>query len=412
VRPAAASNPPDAKTPAWAAKLITIRFGGGTVREYMEQIQTAVAPATINVTFEGNAAKAKLPPVDLVNVSVQSAMDVLSRMGGGGGPGMGRAYRATLISGSAVPDETPVYAVGEINPNPGMMRQLSPMNGVANQVLSIADAIGDPNAGGVDARSILQAIESAVEAATRDGDGAAIIKFHEPTATLVVSGTQWQCSVAAEVVQNLSKTGKQKATQRLAFDLPSTKIVPLSHANAAEVVEAINSVFRGRPGELTEVVAATGEGNSLTITSPPRLLVGAQAIISLLDRPEPPAAVRNAKEVLHTASLELHAVREQMARAKDESAVQSAELRKRIADAEVQATEAKQANAIAEVRMPEMKKQFEELRERFNNVSSSYKSIVGAIGDKDTKISELQKRNQELQADLTTLRAELAKLKK
>jgi len=404
VRPAAASNPPDAKTPAWAAKLITIRFGGGTVREYMEQIQTAMAPATINVTFEGNAAKAKLPPVDLINVSVQSAIDLLSRMGGGGGPGMGRAYRAALISGSSVADETPVYSVGEMN-NGGM-------NGYSTQVLSIADAIGDPNAGGVDARSILQAIESAVEAATRDGDGAAIIKFHEPTATVVVSGTPWQCEVAKDVAQKLSTTGTLRAMQRLAPDVPSTQIIPLSHVKAAEVVEAINSVFRGRPGELTEVVAAIGEGNSLTITGPPRLLVGAQAIISLLDRSEPPAAVRSANESRRASEMHRDAVSIQMAQARSEFTVQSAELRNRVANAEAQATEAKQANAIADVRMHEMKKQFEELRERFTNVDISYQSAASTLRSSQTQLLELQKRNQELQADLNTLRAELAKLKK
>jgi hypothetical protein len=186
--------------------LVTVKFPGGSLRDYIGAVQKAAAPADVNVVPPPDANDVKLPEISLKGVTVRSALEavqwaVFDNAGSS-------AYQVYVNVNDG--DTSPVYAVYRTN-NPTVLdaRRRAQEHGQQQiEVFSIRELIeprpGTNNEQANAARSnVLGAIETALRMQQDDGQQPPDVKLHQETSLLIVRGTPDQINIVRNVLARM-----------------------------------------------------------------------------------------------------------------------------------------------------------------------------------------------------------------
>lgn len=169
-----------APTAAPAPKLITIKFGGGTLEQLVEVIN-AQSEVPINIVGDHEGLSAKIPPFSVYNVRGSALVFALNTF--------------VREQGFALTGDNNLFAVSRTNemPFPDYRRQtlVVPVNMT-------------PYLGNQDIDSICDAIRTGCELNGK-AKSTLVLKFHPPTKLLLISGTQMEVQVAQSIINALSR---------------------------------------------------------------------------------------------------------------------------------------------------------------------------------------------------------------
>ena len=204
-------------------ELISVKFAGGTVADYVKALVKKAG--TINVVVALEAAEVPMPPVTLTKVTVSAAIDLVD------GRSLLQRERSIELDVRHMPQyteqEQPTYQIqATVRGNP-VRTQAS--------VWTIANLLRGDN---LDADDVLAAIETALDILQSTGEP--IIRFHKETGLVIARGDQAQLSTIDDVL------GQLLASQNLMFQRPYQKLRDKHAALGGELESA-----KARIGELT-----------------------------------------------------------------------------------------------------------------------------------------------------------------
>lgn len=176
---------------------VSLSFPGGTVREYVDLLrkQLRTEHAEGNIIVKGGAADVSLPPVDLENVSLASAVELLDGHRDVDG---GTRLNVRAVRG----DYAPVFILEA-------EKRQGPANEELVHVWNVRQLLSED----LKAEDMLTAIEAALSLLPTKA-GAAEIRFHEATALIMARGTGDQVATIEMVVQQLRETQFQQDMER------------------------------------------------------------------------------------------------------------------------------------------------------------------------------------------------------
>ncbi|MBX3359339.1 MAG: hypothetical protein KF745_13040 [Phycisphaeraceae bacterium] len=184
-----------------AEMVISLKFPGGTLSEYVKAIQAA-APGNVNIMVSSDAASMMVPPTEMKGVAVSSALEVLPMMARAEGR---TAYVQTV--GDVVAG-TGVYSVAS-KPNfiPQPMPQSPfPAPGPETAVFSVRELtnpVMDRGAGpGVPIESVLTAIDAAAQLAGAEAEQPQI-RYHKDSGVLIVRALPQQLTTIKSILQTM-----------------------------------------------------------------------------------------------------------------------------------------------------------------------------------------------------------------
>jgi hypothetical protein len=193
--------------------LVTLEFPGGSLAEYVEEVRRRLS-APANIVVSGPAEEVPMPPMALRAVHVQTALEIPTREGR---TQIGeRTYYTALRTFPGRDGGTSVYAVVVQAQQPGRTAPPAASDAARageqmqhTEVFALRELL--------EARTKPETILSAVEAALgldRDGPEAAL-RFHEPSALLIVRGTSTQVAAVHRVMMELrGSVGRELAERR------------------------------------------------------------------------------------------------------------------------------------------------------------------------------------------------------
>ncbi|TVQ59841.1 MAG: hypothetical protein EA379_09745 [Phycisphaerales bacterium] len=160
-------------------------FPGGTVEEYVAAIRRAHPPA--NIVVLAGAGAWGLPPVRLQNVTVAASLDTIQQevMHPDGGMSLLTMRESRVLGG-----DEPVYTMS--------FNSMGRAPKVRTRVWTISSHI----AAGITPSALLGAVEASLEL----DPSASTIRYHEPTALLIVRGTEDQLDVVEHVLVEVINT--------------------------------------------------------------------------------------------------------------------------------------------------------------------------------------------------------------
>ncbi|HRQ71695.1 MAG TPA: hypothetical protein PLU35_01570 [Phycisphaerales bacterium] len=211
--------------------LITLRFPGGSLPEYVQAVKLASQDNPVNVVIRGEAGDVRLPQVFLERVSIRSALELVT----GNYAIDDLAVRADLSIKGALPDPfagpgEPIYLI-EVRRDTG--RRTTPTGRLMpaeTLVVSIRDLItplpGDPANSAMSRESVLTAVEAALTTAAADSEPT--VRFHEDTGLVILNAPQPALLAAQNAINAISS---DLARRRELAKLQSTR----SMADAAKL---------------------------------------------------------------------------------------------------------------------------------------------------------------------------------
>lgn len=255
--PAAAQPDPGRISPNAQRNALDISFPGGTMRKFVEAMQSGASDYVINVLLRNQAADLDVPPMNLRSVSIKAAFELaIPRRG---------QWSETRYDGSTVEyfrdfevvggdaGSAPVFVVDETE----RVRPAEPSTGRPRpepriEVFSVEHAVS----GEADVQRLLAAIDSAL--ALGPADGKAELKFHPDSALLIARGAPDQISTIDRVIERFRESGQSRLNQR-------AEQAHLAAQLEAEVIERQADVIRAEARmsllaeELTELKALAGK---------------------------------------------------------------------------------------------------------------------------------------------------------
>ncbi|MCW5777032.1 MAG: hypothetical protein KIS87_11385 [Phycisphaeraceae bacterium] len=211
--------------------LITLRFPGGSLPEYVQAVKLASQDNPVNVVIRGEAGDVRLPQVFLERVSIRSALELVT----GNYAIDDLAVRADVSIQGAFPDPfagpgEPIYLI-EVRRDTG--RRTTPTGRLMpaeTLVVSIRDLItplpGDPANSAMSRESVLTAVEAALTTAAADSEPT--VRFHEDTGLVILNAPQPALVAAQNAINAISS---DLARRRELAKLQSTR----SMADAAKL---------------------------------------------------------------------------------------------------------------------------------------------------------------------------------
>jgi len=200
-------------------ELISVKFAGGTVTEYVKALVKEAG--TINIVVALEAADVPMPPVTLTKVTVSAAIDLVD------GRSASLPGRIIELGVRHMPqyaeEELPTYQIsadvlGTVRPRPNA------------SVWTIANLVrGDV----FDTDDVLAAVETALDVVESTTEP--IIRFHKETGLLIARGDPHQLGTINEVLEQLERS------QILMTQWPMQE---LRTSNAALQVELTNAKAR------------------------------------------------------------------------------------------------------------------------------------------------------------------------
>ena len=199
-----AANDTTAQAPANV--LIDVRFPGGTATQYIEAIRKAAGD--INVLVALDAAKVKMPPVTLSNVSVAAALNLLDGKEQHTPNQIVRVKVDVMPRHSALERETFQVRVD-------VRRDRERVPGA--YVWSVSSLLDHD----ISNQALLSAVEMALDVI--DSDTKLDVRFHEETGLLIAMGDLGQMETIAGVLEQLRNgvdDRRAEATQTATAGLP------------------------------------------------------------------------------------------------------------------------------------------------------------------------------------------------
>lgn len=195
--------------------VVSIRFEGGPLVEYVDQLSKL---AGVNVVLSAEVKEAKLPPFELRNVEAAAALQLV--------PEIAEAPEGTRLTSTVLREGSmPIWvfkAEREVQtfvsldlPSPKDPAAILEIISLNEVIRPLALGAGEP-VEGVDAETILSAIDEALEEPEGSEVPATAIKYHPESGLLMVRGTPEQIEVARDVVEKISQyhtTRQQLAAQ-------------------------------------------------------------------------------------------------------------------------------------------------------------------------------------------------------
>jgi hypothetical protein len=285
-RPVPPTPLPDSQQSVLATR-VTLRLPAGTVRAYIDGLRKAIAPKPINVVYGEGVDQLRLTEVELTEVSLATAMNMMPRFIEGGGD----SVRSVALPGAA--GDTPVVVVERLNgpadqqPAPEGRVILS-LRGLPLKEIAEGAERNPPSAPPPDgATVVLRAIETAIEVATVPGDPRPVVRFHADSGILAIAGTAAQCEAAREVVMNLERS--MGPASRSLDGAVTQDTFGLTAASPGEVGEALRAVF-----PIATVLANAPrvefvvheEDRRIDVMAPAGLMPAVRAVVALMDRPQ------------------------------------------------------------------------------------------------------------------------------
>ena len=209
-------------------ELISVKFAGGTVTEYIEALVKAKKAGTINVVVALEAADVPMPPVTLTKVTVSAAIDLVD---GRSASPPGRNIKLDVR-------HMPQYAEQE---QPTFQIQASVYGDAVRtqaSVWTIANLLRDDI---LDADDVLAAVETALD--ILESTGEPIIRFHKETGLLIARGDLAQLSAIKDVL------GQLQQSQNLITQRPYQKLRD-EHAALGGEMESAKARISELTGEL------------------------------------------------------------------------------------------------------------------------------------------------------------------
>lgn len=185
----AGGGPPEPRT---SGPVLTLRFPGGTVAEYLAALRAASPSTPINVAAAPDALVLKVPETSLANVTLETALQAIAATS------FQQGHRRLFVEnlGGAFSSDS-AYAL--------IATPARTASAVSDfQVLSLRDLT---ESGGMKVETVLTAIESALGLVDPDAP-APVTKFHKDSGLLMLRGTPPQLSAVEQTIRRLEASTK------------------------------------------------------------------------------------------------------------------------------------------------------------------------------------------------------------
>lgn len=282
-RPDNAQPEPKVFAPGKQSGTVTLKFPGGTVRDYVEMVRKNAVDVVVNVSFTDSVDQLEMPAIEFTGVFVGTALDAVSKMVA---PHAEQFVHVNqLRGGSGITGET-LYILGLESNGPGATPPRKMI------VLSLNNLIGSPWAprgseeGAIPAATILTAIETAARAAPGDGV-APDIRYHKESGMLLVQGTRNQLEVVQQVFSHFQDDVSSRHVDTVTVLKPES--IPLAHAPAPIVIDALRAVYPAEPAATNAAkFSVDPKTNAVVVSGTAAQVCGVKAIIAFLDRQSSP----------------------------------------------------------------------------------------------------------------------------
>ncbi|MGH9818133.1 MAG: hypothetical protein ACRD6I_18880 [Candidatus Acidiferrales bacterium] len=186
---------------------LTITFPGGTVGEYAAMLRDAMRAngETVNIMVQPGAESVPLPRLELVDVSLESALQLLQNHQGRNEAGL-TTLGLDVVRGQGAP----VYVVSSRQIFHGPQSRSKPDN--LEEIVHVWN-VNRILRGGIKADDMLTAIETALSL-VRSSAEPAEIRFHEATALVIARGTVEQIQTMEQVIEQLGLSARQSAEDK------------------------------------------------------------------------------------------------------------------------------------------------------------------------------------------------------
>lgn len=237
----APTQPPQKQTrPTAIESRVTVTFPGGPLREYIAALKTNVKEVPINVVVQEGVDEIRVPRIDLVDVSLVTALQILDF--GEITLSDNRVSRPLNVTSVDEFTDSPVWIIGMRPPEPGAptgdgRSPIAEDDAATVQVYSVREII--EGEGAIPAEDLLTAITVTLEIGSPE-KGQHELRLHRETGTLVLRATGGQVRAIDTLVANISSDQRQRrrdlvsaAKEKLETD-HRMRITQLSHDSARE----------------------------------------------------------------------------------------------------------------------------------------------------------------------------------
>jgi len=162
---------------------VSVDFGGGTLNEYVSALRNAQSKQPINIVVTPEAEDLPVPPVNLIDVPIEAAVEMLE------------GKYPLPESGYASVDVDDYSRFGD--PNHTLLKVAASRD--ARNVHTSVWSVTEEMEAGLPAEKILAAVEAVLSVFPYESN----LKFHEATGLLILRGTEDQIAAVEEALERL-----------------------------------------------------------------------------------------------------------------------------------------------------------------------------------------------------------------
>lgn len=186
-----------------SARMLTLDFPGGTVAQYVDLIRNTLTEhrQAANIMLKDGAADVTLPAMELMDVSLSTALKLLHQ------------HRSSTPTGDAILDIELVTGAGApiyiVSAHPIGDPAKPPSGALRVHVWNVGELL----AGDIKADDLLTAIEIALSL-VQASDEPTEIRFHDATGLVIARGTPAQISTIDQVIHQLKNSAERASIER------------------------------------------------------------------------------------------------------------------------------------------------------------------------------------------------------
>jgi hypothetical protein len=186
---------------------ISVNFAGGSLDAYIVQLIAAAAPEPTNILVRGDARTIEISPAELRDISLFSALQLVSGDYRGAD---GRDHRVSTMSLGAQGESAAAFLVEVRSERPSSGGFSGPREVLVLSIREMTTPLpGDPPEVVVNAETILTALETAIAIAGDEGVTSEM-KYHPESGLLILAGTGNSLSAADRVVKQIWEDVQQR----------------------------------------------------------------------------------------------------------------------------------------------------------------------------------------------------------